>query len=93
MKKVIMSVQPDLLQSASKRRQASAVVAPPSLDQEKEDDHKASDQETSTSISESIRVQHQPGNSSFKAFFFILDIYALVDYNSISRMQLRKPPM
>ena len=28
MKKVIMSVQPDLLQSASKRRQASAVVAP-----------------------------------------------------------------
>src|SRR6185312_13369930 len=83
MKKVIISVQPDLLQSASKRRQASAVVAPPpSLDQEKEDDHKASDQETSTSISESIRFQHQPSNSSSKTFFFILDIYALVDYNS-----------
>ena len=28
MKKVIMTVQPDLLQSASKRRQASAIVAP-----------------------------------------------------------------
>src|SRR6185437_12197486 len=66
MKKVIISVQPDLLQSASKRRQASAVVAPPSLDQEKEDDHKASDQETSTISSKSIRVQHQPGNSSPK---------------------------
>ena len=39
---------------------------PPSLDQEKEDDHKTSDQETSTSISESIRVQHQPGTSSPK---------------------------
>ena len=65
MKKVIMTVQPDLLQSASKRRQTSASVAPPSLDQEKKDDHEASDQETSTSFSESIRVQHQPGNSSF----------------------------
>ena len=38
---------------------------PPSLDQEKEDDHEASDQETSTSFHKSIRVQHQPGNSSF----------------------------
>ena len=38
---------------------------PPSLDQEKEDDHEASDQETSTSFPKSIRVQHQPGNSSF----------------------------
>jgi len=28
MKKVIMTIQPDLLQSASKRRQASAIVAP-----------------------------------------------------------------
>src|SRR6185437_16392885 len=28
MKKVIMTVQPDLLQSASRRRQASAIVAP-----------------------------------------------------------------
>ena len=66
MKKVIMTIQPDLLQSASKRRQTSASVAPPSLDQEKEDDHKASHQETSTSFHESIRVQHQPGNSSSK---------------------------
>ena len=39
---------------------------PPSLDQEKEDDHETSDQETSTSFPKSIRVQHQPGNSSFK---------------------------
>ena len=38
---------------------------PPSLNQEKEDDHKARYQETSTSFPESIRVQHQPGNSSF----------------------------
>ena len=38
---------------------------PTSLDQEKEDDHEVSDQETSTNFSESIRVQHQPGNSSF----------------------------
>ena len=65
MKKVIMTVQPDLLQSASKRRQTSASVAPPSLDQEKKYDHEASGQETSTSFSEPIRVQHQPGNSSF----------------------------
>ena len=65
MKKVIMTIQPDLLQSASKRRQASASVAPASLDQEKEDDHEACHQETSTSFPESIRVQHQPGNSSF----------------------------
>src|SRR6185437_9624499 len=28
MKKVIMTIQPDLLQSASKRRQASAIAAP-----------------------------------------------------------------
>ena len=32
MKKVIMTVQPDVLQSASKRRQISANVAPPSPD-------------------------------------------------------------
>ena len=38
---------------------------PPSLDQEKEDDHETSHQETSTSFPEPIRVQHQPGNSSF----------------------------
>ena len=38
---------------------------PPSLNQEKEDDHEVSHQETSTSFPESIRVQHQPGNSSF----------------------------
>ena len=61
-----MTIQPDLLQSASKRRQASAIVAPPpSLNQEKEDDHEANHQETNTSFPESIRVQHQPGNSSF----------------------------
>jgi len=65
MKKVIMTVQPDLLQSASKRRQISASVAPPSLYQEKEDDHEASDQAISTNFSEPIKVQHQPGNSSF----------------------------
>ena len=69
MKKVIMTIQPDLLQSAFKRRQTSAVVAPPSLDQEKEDDHKACHQETSTIPSKSIRVQHQPGNSSFKNLY------------------------
>ena len=38
---------------------------PPSLGQEKEDDPKASHQETSTSFPKSIRVEHQPGNSSF----------------------------
>ena len=38
---------------------------PPSLDQEKEDDYEASHQETSTSFPKSIRVKHQPGNSSF----------------------------
>ena len=68
MKKVIMTTQPDLLQLASKRREASARVAPPSLDQEKENDHKVCHQETSTIPSKSIRVQHQPGNSSFKNF-------------------------
>jgi len=66
---------------------------PPSLDQEKEDDHEASDQETSTSFPKSIRVQHQPGNLSFKTFFFISYICTLVDCNSISRMQLKKSPM
>ena len=65
MKKVIMTIQPDLLQSASKRRQISASVAPPSLYQEKKDDHEASDQAISTNFSEPIKVQHQPGNSSF----------------------------
>ena len=69
MKKVIMTVQPDLLQSASKRRQTSANIAPPSLDQEKEDDHKACHQETSTIPSKSIRVQHQPDNPSFKNLY------------------------
>ena len=44
---------------------------PPSLNQEKEDDHEANYQETSTSFPESIRVQHQPGNSSFQNSFFI----------------------
>src|SRR6185312_10066105 len=92
MKKVIMTVQPDLLQSASKRRQASAVVAPRVLTK-KEDDHEVSDQETSTSFPKSIRVQHQPGNLSFKTFFFISYICTLVDCNSISRMQLKKSPM
>ena len=71
MKKVIMTTQLDLLQSASKRREASARVAPPSLDQEKENDHEASDQESSTSFPKSIRVQYQPGDSSFKNFYFI----------------------
>ena len=35
MKKVIMTVQPDLLQSASKRREASASVAPRVLTKKK----------------------------------------------------------
>ena len=69
MKKVIMTTQPDLLQLASKRREASARVAPPRLDQEKENDHKACHQETSTILSKSIRVQHQPGNPSFKNLY------------------------
>ena len=69
LKKVIMSVQPDLLQSASKRRQTSASIVPRVLDQEKEDDHETSHQETSTSFPKSIRVQHQPGNSSFKNLY------------------------
>src|SRR6185503_6893417 len=65
---------------------------PPSLDQEKEDDYEASHQETSNSFPEPIRVQHQPGNSSFENFF-ISYICTLVDCNSISRMQLKTPPM
>ena len=63
---------------------------PPSLNQEKEDDHEANYQETSTSFPESIRVQHQPGNSYFS---FVAHICTLVDCNFIFRMQLKKSPI
>ena len=55
MKKVIMSVQSDLLVGFQAKTNFCK-RCPPSLDQEKEDDHEASDQETSTSFFESIRV-------------------------------------
>ena len=56
MKKVIMTVQPDVLQSASKRRQISGNVAPPSPDQEKEDHRETNHQENSSTFPESIRI-------------------------------------
>ena len=92
MKKVIMSVQPDLLQSASRRRQASAVVAPRVLTKKRKMITRRVIKKpvpTSPSPSESNtnQVTHHP-----RTLLYFIHMY-LVDCNSISRMQPKKPPM
>src|SRR6185437_4062006 len=59
MKKVIMTIQSDLLESASKRRQTPTSVAPRVLTKKRKVITRR------VSFPESIRVQHQLGDSSF----------------------------
>ena len=68
MKKVINDCSARLTPVGFQAKTNFCKCCPPSLDQEKEDDHEMSDQETSTSFPKSIRVQHQPRNSSYKNF-------------------------
>jgi hypothetical protein len=92
MKKVIMSVQPDSLQSASKRRQTSAVAAPRVLTKKRKMItrrviKKPVPSPPSPSESNTNQVTHHP-----RTLLYFIHMY-LVDCNSISRMQPKKPPM
>ena len=87
MKKVIMAAQPNLLQSASKRRQTSGSVAPrvPTKKRKiiaRRVIKKTSQPSPSPSESNTNQVIHLSETSS-------LYIYILVDCNPISRTQLK----
>ena len=87
MKKVIMTIQPDLLQSASKRRQASAIVAPRVLTKKRKMItrrviKKPAPASPSPSESNTNQVTHHSKTSS------LLHTCTLVDCNSIFRTQL-----
>src|SRR6185369_2110681 len=89
MKKVIMTIQPNLLQSASKRRQASAIVAPrvPTKKRKmitKRIIKKIVQSSPSPSESNTNQVTHFPRN-----LFFIAYTCTLVDCDFISRTQLK----
>ena len=89
MKKVIMVVQPDLLQSASKRRQTSASAAPrvPTKKRKmiiRRVIKKSAQASSSPSESNTNQVIHLSETSSLR-------IYILVDCNSIFRTQLETP--
>ena len=89
MKKVIMTIQPDLLQLASKRRQASAIVAPRVPTKKRKIIarwiiKKMAQSSPSPSDTNSNQVIHL-----FWNFFLIAYIYTLVDCNFISRTQLK----
>src|SRR6185437_3400865 len=89
-KKVIMTVQPDLLQSASKRRQTSASIAPRVLTKKrkmitKRVIKKPVPSPPSPSESNTNQVTHHP-----RTLLYFIHVY-LVDCNSISRMQPKKP--
>ena len=91
MKKVIMSVQPDLLQSASKRRQTSASVAPRVLTKKRK-------MITRRVIKKPVPASPNPSESNTNQIThhsktFISYICTLVDCNSIFRTQLNKSPM
>ena len=88
MKKVIMTIQPDSLQSASKRRQASAVVAPWVLTKKRK-------MITRRVIKKPAPASPNPSESNTNQvthhlkLLFIAYICTLVDCNSISRTQLK----
>ena len=93
MKKVIMTVQPDLLQSASKRRQTSANIAPPRVLTKKRKMitrriiKKPAPASPSPSESNTNQVIHL-----FLNFFFIAYTHTLVHCNSILRTWLKTSP-
>ena len=83
MKKVIMAAQPDLLQSASKRRQTSASVAPRALTKKRK-------MITRRVIKKSAQASPSPSESNTNQVIYLsefspLCIYTLVDCNSTSR--------
>ena len=88
MKKVIMTFQPDLLQSAFKRRQTSASVAPRVLTKKRK-------MITRRVIKKPAPASPNPSESNTNQvthhlkLIFIAYICTLVDCNSISRTQLK----
>ena len=93
MKKVIMTIQPDLLQSASKRRQTSASVAPRVLTKKRKMItrrviKKPAPTSPSPSESNTNQVTYFSESSSFISY-----TCTLVDCSSISRTQLKTSPM
>ena len=91
MKKVIMAVQPDLLPSASKRRQTSAIVATRVLTKKRKVIARRIIKKTAQpSLSPSASNSNQVIHFSEVSFSCI---YTLADCNLIFRTQLKTPSM
>ena len=88
MKKVIMTIQPDSLQSASKRRQTSASVAPRILTKKRK-------MITRRVIKKSVPTPPSPSESNTNQVIHLSIAYTctMVDCNSIFRMQPKKSLM